>query len=155
MFIKNPGCISEKKFASDNQIWVSQQVLLRYLDPGDSLLRLHHPGGLGGLALAHELGGPQVSRTEQNSLYQNFWIRNRAWKNDVWARMLFLASLKVLISHKLTKLLFLWKNKRKKNLFYNNWHTNHQCSFFCKTLSKLTHEQNNSYLQMVCKKFEC
>lgn len=42
-----------------------------HLDPGHSLLRLHHPCALGGLALAHQLRGAQVLGPEQNSLDQN------------------------------------------------------------------------------------
>ena len=49
-------------------------VVDAYLDPGDGLLRLHHPGGLGWLALAHQLGGAEVAGAEENSLYQNFGV---------------------------------------------------------------------------------
>ena len=48
-----------------------------YLDPGDSLLRLHHPGGLGRLALAHQLGGPEIASSEEDTFYQNFGISHR------------------------------------------------------------------------------
>ena len=64
-------------------------VLLKvYLDPGDRLLCLHHPGGLGGLALAHQLGGAKVAGTEENSFYQNFGIRDGTWGGRNKVRML-------------------------------------------------------------------
>ena len=59
-----------------------------YLDPGDRLLGLHHPGGLGGLALAHQLGGAKVAGTEENSFYQNFGISDGTWRREKKVRML-------------------------------------------------------------------
>ena len=50
-----------------------------YLDPGHGLLRLHHPGGLGGLALAHQLGGAQVASSEENTFYQDFGVSDGTW----------------------------------------------------------------------------
>ena len=45
-----------------------------HLDPGDRLLGLHHPGGLGGLALAHQLGGAKVPGSEEDAFYQHFRV---------------------------------------------------------------------------------
>ena len=53
-----------------------------HLYPGDRLLGLHHPGGLGGLALAHQLGAAQVARPEQHALDQNFGVGNRTWNEN-------------------------------------------------------------------------
>ncbi len=53
------------------------QALCLHLDPGDGLLGLHHPRGLGGLALAHQLGGAQVAGAKQDTLYQNLRVCHR------------------------------------------------------------------------------
>ena len=53
-----------------------------HLDPGDRLLGLHHPGGLGGLSLAHQLGAAQVPGPEQHSLDQDFGVGDGAWQQD-------------------------------------------------------------------------
>ena len=50
------------------------KISLAHLYPGDGLLGLHHPRGLGGLALAHQLGAAQVARAEEDALNQNFGI---------------------------------------------------------------------------------
>ena len=50
-----------------------------HLYPGDRLLGLHHPGGLGGLALAHQLGGAKVAGAEEDAFYQNFGISDGTW----------------------------------------------------------------------------
>ena len=56
-----------------------------YLDPGDGLLCLHHPGGLGRLTLADQLGGAQVAGPEQHTLYQNLRVCHRACNtHGIW-----------------------------------------------------------------------
>lgn len=45
-----------------------------YLDPADSLLRLHHADVLGGVPLRQQLGGAQVVSSKDNAIDQVFWL---------------------------------------------------------------------------------
>lgn len=59
-----------------------------YLDPADSLLRLHHAYVLGRVPFRQQLSGAQVVSSKDNSINQVFWLagpwdcareRQRAW----------------------------------------------------------------------------
>lgn len=53
-----------------------------HLNPGHSLLSLHHARCLGGLTLAHQLRGAEVARAEENAFDEHCRVTQQVCKRQ-------------------------------------------------------------------------